>query len=277
MVNRIQNSIESSPDFIEQVYRRLLESISFGEMKPGERVRQSVLAERLGVSRQPISHALQLLKHQGLVRDAGKQGVEVTPVDPDYVVQLYEARTSLEAKAAALAAARVRDGIAGSADIRALQSALAEGQRAASKGPFGQAGVAALTQADALFHSAIYQLSGNQVIKHMMEGQWPHLMRSMMAVLDDPTDRNVPSRAWSEHGLITESIVAGDAEEAGLRATSHMQRAGVDLARRLIASHPVTERPDGGQPSEVPDRKHAKSAAMQPRAPSKRSGMSIEA
>jgi DNA-binding GntR family transcriptional regulator len=100
MRSSIPNSIESSPAFIEQVYQRLLESISLGEMKPGERVRQSVLAERLGVSRQPVSHALQLLKHQGLVRDAGKQGVEVTPVDPEYIVQLYEARTSLEARAA---------------------------------------------------------------------------------------------------------------------------------------------------------------------------------
>ena len=47
--------------FIDQVYERLLDSISFGELKPGMRVRQSRLAEQLGVSRQPISHALQLL------------------------------------------------------------------------------------------------------------------------------------------------------------------------------------------------------------------------
>jgi len=252
MVICIQNSVESSPDFIEQVYQRLLESISFGEMKPGERVRQSVLADRLGVSRQPVSHALQLLKHQGLVRDAGKQGVEVTPVDPDYVIQLYEARTSLESRAAVLAASRVRDGIVGISEVQALQDALAEGQHAIAKGPLGQAGVATLTRADARFHSAIYQLSGNQVIKHMMEGQWPHLMRSMMAVLDDPTDRTVPSRAWFEHGLITESIVAGDVEKAGSRATSHLKRAGVDLARRLSASHTVAERADVRQPSKWP-------------------------
>ncbi|WP_418147068.1 GntR family transcriptional regulator [Variovorax paradoxus] len=252
MVNRIQNSVESSPDFIEQVYQRLLESISLGEMKPGERIRQSVLADRLGVSRQPVSHALQLLKHQGLVRDAGKQGMEVTPVDPDYVIQLYDARTSLESKAAALAASRVRDGIVGIAEVRALQDVLAEGQYTVAEGPLGKAGVATLTQADARFHSAIYRLSGNQVIKHMMEGQWPHLMRSMMAVLDDPTDRNVPSRAWSEHGLIAESIVAGDVENAGLRATSHMKRAGADLARRLSASQTVAVRADVGRPSKQP-------------------------
>lgn len=232
MEDRIQNSVESTPAFIEQVYQRLLESISLGQMKPGERVRQSVLADRLGVSRQPVSHALQLLKHQGLVRDAGKQGVEVTPVDPEYVVQLYEARTSLEARAASLAASRVRHGIVAAADVQELRDALEAGERAATD----KSEVAALVQADARFHSAIYQLSGNRVIKQMMEGQWPHLMRSMLAVLDDPGDRNVPSRAWAEHALIAEGVFAGDSDGASLRATSHMHRAGLDLARRLMSS-----------------------------------------
>lgn len=226
MRSSIPNSIESSPAFIEQVYQRLLESISLGEMKPGERVRQSVLAERLGVSRQPVSHALQLLKHQGLVRDAGKQGVEVTPVDPEYIVQLYEARTSLEARAASLASSRVRHGLIKEGELQLLREALSNGQAACAE----NAPLHVLVKADAGFHAAIYRLSGNRVISHMMEGQWPHLMRSMLAVLNDP---GVPMRAWEEHALIAESIIAGDAEEAALRSTRHMHRAGVDLHRRL--------------------------------------------
>jgi DNA-binding GntR family transcriptional regulator len=229
MDGSIRNSIESSPAFIQQVYQQLLESISLGELKPGERVRQSALAKRLGVSRQPVSHALQLLKHQGLLRDAGKQGVQVTPVDSEYVVQLYEARTSLESRAASLAASRVRHGLITAPQLQLLRDACEEGQSATA----GAANHATLARADARFHSIIYQLSGNRVIEQMMEGQWPHLMRSMLAVLSDPGDSNVPSRAWVEHALIAESIIAGDAEEAGSRATSHMHRACLDLNRRL--------------------------------------------
>ncbi len=255
MVNRIQNSVESSPAFIEQVYQRLLESISLGQMKPGERVRQAALAERLGVSRQPVSHALQLLKHQGLVRDAGKQGVEVTPVNPDYIIQLYEARTSLEAKAAALAAARIRHGLADAHDIALLQEALADGQKAARKG----AHHTELAQADARFHSAIYQLSGNTVIKLMMEGQWPHLMRSMLAVLGDPGDPHVASRAWGEHALIAECIVAGDVDGAGQTATRHMHRAGLDLNRRLSAARQLAAHPESEPAAPVKPRRPRRS------------------
>jgi len=61
----MQNSIDQNTLYIEKVYDRLLEAITSGDLKPGERVRQSALADRLGVSRQPISHALQLLRHQG--------------------------------------------------------------------------------------------------------------------------------------------------------------------------------------------------------------------
>lgn len=227
VAKRMQNSIpEENPLYIDQVYLRLLESISLGELKPGERVRQSALAERLGVSRQPISHALQLLKHQGLVRDAGKQGVEVTPVDPDRVLHLYAARTPLEASAASLAAARVRSGAASPDDVAALTGALARGGQAARE----SASLTALARADSDFHAALYRLSGNPVIEQMMAGQWPHLMRSMLAVLGD---RGTPARAWEEHAQITAFVLAGDAAAAADVVTRHLVRAGHDLHRRL--------------------------------------------
>jgi DNA-binding GntR family transcriptional regulator len=220
------NSIpEDNPLYIDQVYLRLLESISLGELRPGERVRQSALAERLGVSRQPISHALQLLKHQGLVRDAGRQGVEVAPIDPGRVLHLYAARTPLEASAASLAAARVRDGLAPAADVEALHAALARGSRASREG----APLAALARSDAEFHAALYRLSGNPVIEQMMSGQWPHLMRSMLAVLDDG---GTPTRAWEEHARITAFVLAGDAGSAADVVSRHLVRAGVYLHRR---------------------------------------------
>ena len=220
------NSIADDPLYIDQVYGRLLESISLGELKPGERVRQSALADRLGVSRQPISHALQLLKHQGLVRDAGRQGVEVAPIDADRVLHLYEARVPLEACAASLAATRVREGVADPRDVAALSTALADGRRQAREG----APLAVLARADSVFHAALYRLSGNPVIEQMMSGQWPHLMRSMLAVLDDRPTR---TRAWEEHAQITAFVLAGDARAAAGIVTRHLQRAGRDLHAQL--------------------------------------------
>lgn len=223
----MQNSeIESSAPYIDQVYDRLLQSIALGELKPGERVRQSSLAERLGVSRQPVSHALQLLKHQGLVREAGKQGVQVAPVDPGYIVELYAARSVLEHKAALLAAGRVASGAASADQIDALNDALAQGRRALGH----DAALPELVRFDFEFHLALYRLSGNPVIESMMLGQWPHLMRSMMAVLEE---RGVPTRAWEEHARITAFILAGEAESAAATCTAHLERASREWDRRL--------------------------------------------
>ena len=225
----LKSRVEFNPHFVDQVYDRLLEAISLGELKPGQRVRQGSLAERLGVSRQPVSHALRLLKHQGLVRDALTQGLEVAPLDPDYVLHLYEARTGLESTAAALAARRIKATVARADDIAALESVLAHGLAAvASRLPLLE-----MVKADAAFHGALYRLSGNPVIEQMMLAQWPHLRRSMLGVLNDP---GVPRRAWEEHAAIAAAVLAGDSDRAASIATAHMTRAGSDLHRRLKSS-----------------------------------------
>lgn len=226
----IQHSVEAQPQFIDQVFRLLIDSIVLGELKPGQRVRQGELAERLGVSRQPVSHALQLLKQQGLVRETGKQGVEIAPIDLHYIVHLYRARTALEGMAVLLATRRIRDGQASPAQIEELEIALATGKEACGA---ANPTLPALVKADARFHNALYRLADNPVIEQMMAAQWPHLMRSMMATYLGEGD--VPTRAWEEHGLIARAVIAGEVDEAQDLITRHLDRAGSDAQRRLPA------------------------------------------
>ena len=61
--------LDPLPNLIDQVYARILEAITDRSLPPGHRIRQNELAEKLGVSRQPVSHALHLLHRQGLVAD----------------------------------------------------------------------------------------------------------------------------------------------------------------------------------------------------------------
>ena len=99
-------SIESTPDLTEQVYARLLNAICDGELPPGSRLTQEECAASFNVSRQPVLQALRLLKQDGLVVDAGRRGLMVTPLDATVVAQIYEVRTALDALAARLAAQR---------------------------------------------------------------------------------------------------------------------------------------------------------------------------
>ena len=120
--------LDPLPNLIDQVYARILEAITDRTLPPGHRIRQNELAEKLGVSRQPVSHALHLLHRQGLVAESGRRGFEVTRLDPERIRQLYEVRGAIDALAARLAAGAGQDrcfrsraargGAAGRADHR---------------------------------------------------------------------------------------------------------------------------------------------------------------
>jgi DNA-binding GntR family transcriptional regulator len=217
----------TSPVLIDQAYERLVEAIADGTLAPGQRIRQEELAERLGVSRQPVSHALQLLKRQRLVEESGKRGLTVSPIDSGRIRALYQVRTALDALAARLAAARVAARQAGAAELRTAQRVLEKGRALRIDHP-----VASFIQADVDFHTAIYGLSGNPAIEETVGAQWPHLKRSMGMVLGDAAERPL---VWSEHAEIMRLVLAGEPDAAEAAARGHTERAGGETARRLAA------------------------------------------
>ncbi len=214
-----------SPVLVDQVYRSLLGAIADRTLQPGQRILQAELATSLGVSRQPVSHALQMLKQQGLVQDSGRKGLEVSPIDPVGIRQLYEVRAALDQLAARLAAGRAAGGLLPAVLLQALRGALATG---AALGP--RATLARLVQADVDFHQALYALSANPAIPETIASQWPHMRRSMGAVLQTDSYRR---RAWAEHAEIARLILAGDAEAAATAAYEHADHAGRETEQRL--------------------------------------------
>jgi DNA-binding GntR family transcriptional regulator len=207
--------LEPLPNLIEQVYGRILEAIIDRTLPPGQRVRQNELAEKLGVSRQPVSYALHLLYRQGMVAESGRRGFEVTPLDPLRIRQLYEVRGAIDALAARLAAGRSKIDAGGRADLAAALQA----GRAIKPGT----SLARLIVLDVDFHRAIYRLSGNPAIEEMIAPQWPHMRRSMATVLAELDYR---TSAWAEHESIAMHILAGNAKAAESAALKHARSAG---------------------------------------------------
>src|SRR5271170_2236134 len=115
-----------SPVLIDQVYDRLVEAIADGTLAPGQRVRQEALAVLLGVSRQPVSHALQLLKRQRLVEEQGKRGLVIAAIDAERILALYQVRAALDGLAARQAALQIARGAAPARDRQAAERALAD-------------------------------------------------------------------------------------------------------------------------------------------------------
>ena len=216
--------LDPSPILIDQVYGRILEAIIDRTLPPGQRITQNELAEKLGVSRQPVSHALHLLHRQGLVAESGRRGFEVTELDPVRIRQLYEVRGAIDALAARLAAGRIKADAAGRA---ALETALQAGRAIGKDTP-----LARLIALDVDFHSAIYRLADNPAIEEMIAPQWPHMRRSMATVLAEFDYRD----RWAEHETIAGHILAGNAKAAEAAASAHALTAGRRAEERLKAT-----------------------------------------
>jgi DNA-binding GntR family transcriptional regulator len=222
---RILAELPTVPALIDQVHDRLLDAIVDGTLPAGERLTQDSVATLLGVSRQPVSHALLVLRRRGLLIEVGKRGLAVAPIDGRRIRDLYQVREALDGLAARLAATRMKADAFGAADEAQARALLARGNSLVTDGSIPD-----MIAADVAFHSLIHRLSGNTAITETVAEQWPHFMRSMGQVLTEPAARK---RVWAEHAGILDAILAGDPDAAEERARAHTARAGEDTARRL--------------------------------------------
>ena len=196
--------IRSRTDYVDEVYKTLLDAISDGTLAPGERIKQEELAEQLNVSRSPVLQALRLLKKDGLLEEAPGRGLVVAWLDPERMGHLYAVRAALDALAARLAAER----------RAVLPRELIVRGRAAAAGT----DVRAMIEADTAFHRAIYEASGNPFVIESAMIHWIHLRRVMGAVLQHRSGR---ASIWDEHEAILEAIHRGDAEGAAQLSQDH--------------------------------------------------------
>jgi len=184
----VLESLTPPKSLVDQVYDVILDALCDGTFKPGERLTQENIAERLNVSRQPVTHALAVLKAQGFLAQ-GRQGLTVTLATP-----------------------------------RLTKEAIARGRELVEHGrsvvASGDAGAA--LKADMDFHSFIYEVSGNPLIAETMRLHWRHLRRAMGKVLRHP---GMSVSVWKEHGRILDSMIRGDTEGAAELMRKHLVEA----------------------------------------------------
>lgn len=208
--------LEAAPDLVDRVYRSLLDAISDGSLAPGQRFTQEEIAQQLAVSRQPVLQALRLLKKDGFVQDAPGRGLQVAPLDAQWMQKVYQVRGALDALAARLAAQR---------RFRVPARLLQQGRKAAR----GE-DVAAMIEADLAFHAAIYGAADNPLIEQSAQLHWRHLKRVMGAVLQQTGQREA---VWDEHEAIANAIAAGNGSTAARLIEEHSLNASANLAEQL--------------------------------------------
>jgi DNA-binding GntR family transcriptional regulator len=218
-------TLHLAPKLIERVHSRLVDAIAEGALAPGDRLTQEEIADRLGVSRQPVSHALQLLKHQGLMVEHGRRGLSVAPVEPGRMRDLYQLRAAIDGLACRLAAERVARREATKPEMDEVRRRMAAGDDLSPDAPIRN-----WIESDVAFHQSIYRLSGNVAIAETVAELWPHFKRCMGTSL---ATRDVRAAIWTEHAAIADGILSGTPRAAESAATHHAEKAGAALYRRL--------------------------------------------
>jgi DNA-binding GntR family transcriptional regulator len=223
------SSVQSQPTLVEQVVNAIVSEIVDGELPANSRLIQDELARAYGVSRQPVQQALLLLRDRGLVREAHGRGLIVSPLDVDFVSNLYEIRAMLDGLAARLAAEHgaERARLEGSAYLEAGRAAVESGS------------LHEQIEADMRFHAFINSLSGNPLIGETTAPHWPYLRRVMGEVLRD--DVQMPQTILSEHVAILDAVIAGDGARAEMLSRDHISRAARIFVERLRAQQEVSE------------------------------------
>jgi DNA-binding GntR family transcriptional regulator len=203
------DTLEQPKNLADQAYDVIRNALCDGTLKPGDRVTQNEIADRLDVSRQPVVFALAKLKEQGFLIDAGRRGLAVAPVPPELVTAIYQFRSAVEPLVVRLATGRLD-----AASVRDLKALVARGRR------FAEAkDRRAALDADMAFHSALYRLSGNPIVADTMDVNWQHLRRGMVEVLRSP---GLSMSVWREHGQILDAMQAGEADRAAALMQDHV-------------------------------------------------------
>lgn len=219
MQPKIASALPLSQRTSEGVARILRNEIFSGRIKPGESLRERLLAEQIGVSRTPVREALFTLHSEGLVELSPNRGATVRTITAQEILQIYSLRGVLESYAAR-EAARIRT----DEDIDALTDAQAKLERI---GVDGAASDQAL--ADLAFHQIISDATGSRLLQTVM-GQVLAFTVSVRSNYTYPAEH--AKTAIDQHHGILQALQNQDQDQA-----EQLMREHVECSKQLALTH----------------------------------------
>lgn len=105
----MSQSDTETQDAAERAYQAVLAMIVSGEATEGSWLRETTLAEQIGVSRTPVRQALNRLAAEGAVELHANRGAQVVSISPNEMDSLFDLRARFEPLAARLAVSRLED------------------------------------------------------------------------------------------------------------------------------------------------------------------------
>ena len=183
------------------VFNTLRKAILRGELKPGERLMEIQLANKLGVSRTPIREAIRKLELEGLVLMIPRKGAEVAQITEKNMQDVLEVRKALEELSVQLACERITP-----EQVEEMKMAAEDFRKVLKSGD-----VTKIAEADVKFHDIIFAATNNQRLITLLNNLREQMYRFRVEYLKQ---KECYPQLREEHDKLIALISGGEVEEA---------------------------------------------------------------
>lgn len=202
------------------VFNTLRRAILKGELKPGERLMEIALADKLGVSRTPIREAIRKLELEGLVVMAPRKGAKVASITERDLNDVLEVRKGMEVLAISLACKRITG-----EELEKLEIIERDFQRLIESGNLTE-----LAEMDVRFHDTIYHATNNQRLVQLLNNLREQMYRYRMEYLKDIAVRRTLAE---EHKAICQALRERNQQQAEKYVSIHIDNQQKAIIRSL--------------------------------------------
>ena len=220
MDEQLQIDMDEFLPLRDVVFNTLRRAILTGQLKPGERLLEVHLANKLGVSRTPIREAIRKLELEGLVIMIPRRGAEVARITEKSLKDVLEVRRALDALSVELACDRITE-----EDMKRLLQACQDFEKAA-KGK----DASVIAKAYVALHDIIVEATGNQRLAQLVNNLSEQMYRYRFVYIKEESKHDM---LVAEHREIYESIASRDKERAARAAKLHIDNQEKSIIRQI--------------------------------------------
>lgn len=212
--------IEEDALLSDVAYNRLLDALRHGGFKPGDNLSINRISQLLGVSRTPVTHAVQRLAQEGIIQIIPGHSISVAAPSFQEALDSVDVRMLLEPNQAALVAGNLppeaQERLLNMLDI--MEQAAREDDRGA------------WSRADTIYHEILFDYCPNKFIAELVMQFRNRVLRT---VTDQYTSRQYIIDGTTEHRHIAEAIIDGDSQHAEALMLAHLQNVRKNMLQRF--------------------------------------------
>jgi len=211
--SKAKNEFENLNIFLE---RKIKEMIKEKKLKPGEKIKQIDVAEKLGVSRTPLLKVLHKLSTENLIEYIPQKGFKVKKLTKEELQEVFEIREAIQGVCAKSVALKAID-----SEIEKLKGCFI---------PFADVTVInteEYIEADKKFHSYLIKFSRNSLMRKINDMYNIHSLSYQKGLIRPPEE------TISEHLALIAALENRDADRARLLAMQHIEKGTAFIAQNL--------------------------------------------